>query len=360
MNNPTVTLPAIALMVLLSGVSCSGPNEETASPPDSIEVNVQNARITQKEVTHRFSGVVVSSRTATLSTTIMGAITRIDVDEGDAVEQGDVLVRIKDDQLNAQRRQVESNLDGARATLVNAEANYQRIRVLHERESATKQELDEITSGYETARATVHSLENKLSEIREMLAYTTLRAPFDGHVVSKLVSESDMASPGQPLLVLEQQGQSEFHVTVPESEITHLSIQDTVSIDLPAVDIFNETGVISNIHPAGDPGSRQFTVEVLPVQPETMRAARSGMFVEIALGNRGEQAVLVPREAILERGQLTGLYTVNEKSELILRWVRLGDLVGSDVEVLSGLSEGEAYVSSINSRLQEGQTAITH
>lgn len=360
MNNPTVTLPAIALMVFLSGVSCSGPDEETARPPDSIEVNVQNARVTQKVVSHQYSGIVVSSRTANLSTTIMGTITRIDVNEGDAVEQGDVLVRIKDDQLNAQRRQVESNLDGARATRANAEANYQRIRVLHERDSATKQELDEMTSRYEMASANVHSLENKLTEIREMLAYTTLKAPFDGHVVSKLASESDMASPGQPLLVLEQQGQSEFHITVPESEITHLSIQDTVSIQLPAVDISNETGVISNIHPAGAPGSRQFTVEVLPVQPERMRTARSGMFVEIALANRGEQAVLVPRSAILERGQLTGLYTVNEESELILRWVRLGDLVGSDVEILSGLSEGETYVSSIDSRLQEGQTAIIH
>ncbi|MEX0890028.1 MAG: efflux RND transporter periplasmic adaptor subunit [Balneolaceae bacterium] len=360
MNSISVTLPVIVLMILFTVVSCGGQDEETVNRPDSIEVNVQNARIAQKVIARRFAGVVVSSWTASLSTTIMGTITRIDVDEGDAVEQGEVLVRIKDDHLNAQRRQVQSNLDGARATLANAKANYQRIRVLHERDSATKQELDEMTSRYEMASANVHSLENKLKEIREMLAYTTLKAPFDGHVVSKLASESDMASPGQPLLVLEQQGQSEFHITVPESEITHLSIQDTVSIQLPAVDISNEMGVISNIHPAGAPGSRQFTVEVLPVQPERMRTARSGMFVEIALANRGEQAVLVPRSAILERGQLTGLYTVNEESELILRWVRLGELVGSNVEILSGLSEGEVYVSSIDSQLQEGQTAIIH
>lgn len=360
MNTPSVTLSAIVLLILFAGVSCSESDEESDILPDSIEVNVQNARVTQKTTTHRYPGVVVSARTAHLSTTIMGNITRIDVEEGDVVQQGDILVRIKDDHLNAQKHQVESNLDGARAALANAEANYQRIRALYERNSATKQELDDITSRYEMASANVHSLENKLTEIREMLAYTTLRAPYDGHVVSKLVSEADMASPGQPLLVMEQQGQSEFHITVPESEIAHVSIQDTVSIHIRAADISNETGIISNIHPVGAPGSRQFTVEVLPVQSESMRAVRSGMFVEIALKNRVEQAVFVPRSAILERGQLTGLYTLNEDSELILRWVRLGESAGPDVEILSGLSEGETYVSSIDSRIQEGRTVTTH
>lgn len=358
MNISGRLLSAFVALTLI-GVACSSSDESQTQQEQPISVATETAGYIQGTASHRFSGTVTSDRTVNMSTKIMGTITQLDVEEGDYFEKGEVLVRIKDDNLQEQKNQVESGLMEAKASLQNVETNYNRLKTLYEQKSATKKELDDISTQFEMAKARVKSLESKLREIEDMLNYTTLTAPFDGSVVSKMVSEGDMAAPGQPIIAFEQEDMMKLKVTVPESEISLFHLKDTVSVNIKAAGYHNGTGVVANINQSGSRGSRQFAVEVILPELNKDTGVKSGMFAEIGLTTEKDRALVVPQSAIIERGQLTGLYTLNDNSEVVLRWVRLGDTSGDEIEVLSGLSEGESFVTSVDQRLHEGQKVST-
>lgn len=347
------------VVLTLVGVACSFSDEQDMQQAQPISVVTQTADYVQGTASHRFSGTVTSDRTINISTKVMGRITQLDLEEGDFVQKGDVLVRIKDDNLQAQKSQVESGLMEAKAALQNVEINYNRLKALYEQKSATKKELDDISTEYEMAKAKVKTLESKLREIEDMLDYTLLTAPFDGYVVSKMASEGDMAGPGQPIIAFEQKNMMKLKVTVPESEISLFTFNDTVSVDVKAAGYHNAKGVVANINQSGNRGSRQFAVEIMLPKLAEDSGVKSGMFAEVSLSTEKDRAIVVPQSAIVDRGQLTGLYTLNDDSEVVLRWVRLGDTSGENVEVLSGLSEGETFVASVDQRLREGQKVST-
>lgn len=352
-------LLSIFMIFTVVGVACSSAEDDTDQQEEPIAVAVETASLTQKSATYQYSGTVASEHTVNLSTKIMGRVTQLDVEEGDYVQKGDVLVRIKDDNLQAQKNQVEANLLEAEAGLNNAETNYNRFKALYEQESATKKELDDITTKYEMAKAKVKALEGKLREINDMLDYTVLEAPFNGYVVAKRINEGDMAGPGQPLISFEKKDNMKVEITVPETQIARFNMGDEVSVDIKAAGLRNIKGTVSNVNPSGNRASRQFMVEIKLPEMGDDSGVKSGMFAQVGLKSAGDSVVAVPQSAIIERGQLTGLFTLSSDSELILRWVRLGDEYEGNVEVLSGLAPGEKFVSKVDGSLQEGQKVST-
>ncbi len=358
-NSIFKTLKASPILMLLAvsvtAVSCGSSEEAESTDREPITVTMQQAALESLPASYRFSGKVKSDNTVRLSTKVSGKIVQLNVEEGDYVNMGETLVRIKDDNLQAQKNQVEAGLSEARASLANIEKNYERIKALFEQESATRKELDDIATGYEMAKAKVQSLEAKLTEIRDMLDYTVLQAPFTGYIVSKMATEGDLASPGQPLIAVEKESDMKVIVTVPETQISLFNRQDTVSIDIKAAGKMNMTGIVTNINPSGNSASRQFSVEVSFSNLKQAQGLKSGMFAEVGLRSSGEQRVTVPESAIVKRGQLTGLYTLNSNSEAVLRWVRLGERNDGTVEILSGLAPGESYVASYEGSIREGQ-----
>lgn len=354
-NKISGRLLSVFVVLTLIGAACSSSEETELKQAQPISVVTQTADFVQGTATHRFSGTIVSDRTVHMSTKVMGRITKLDIDEGDFVKEGSVLVRIKDDNLQAQKSQMESSLMEAKAGLQNVETNYNRLKALYEQKSATKKELDDISTEYEMTKARVKTLESKLLEVEDMIEYTVLSAPFNGTVVSKMASEGDMASPGQPIIAFEQENMKKIRITVPESEISRFSLNDSVSVDVKAAGYQNGEGFVATINDAGKRGSRQFTVEIMLPELDDNSGVKSGMFAEVGLTIENDRAIIVPQSAIVDHGQLTGLYTLNDDSEVLLRWVRLGDTSGDNVEVLSGLREGESFVASVDQRLREGQ-----
>jgi len=343
------------VLLSFSAYACSSPEEPSQESENPVPVAVETAQRSQMPASYHFAGTVKSEHTVNLSTKVMGKIIQLDVEAGDFARKGDVLVRIKDDNLQAQKNQVEAKLVQARSALQNTETNYNRLKALHEKGSATQKEFDDMSTQYEAAKANVKVLEGKLQEIEDMLGYTVLEAPFDGYVVAKRVSEGDMAAPGQPLVSFEQERGMKVEITVPETNISLFSLDDKVSVDVKAAGRQHLAGVVSSVNPSGNRASRQFTVEVRLPDLGRNHGLKSGMFAEVGLASASDSSLTVPKTAIVERGQLTGLYTLTSDSEIILRWIRPGDTNGDRVEVLSGLAPGERYVSSFESPLREGQ-----
>lgn len=348
-------LLSVLLVLSLTTFACSSSDEAESVTEETTSVSVQKAGLSDMSASHRFSGTVISDRTVQLSTKVTGRVSGLDLEEGDYAGKGSVMIRIKDDNLQAQKNQVEAGLQEAKASLKNAEKNYKRFKALFEKESATQKELDDISTQYEMAKANVQALEAKLREINDLLDYTVLTAPFNGYVVDKRISEGDLAAPGQPLLTFEQENSLKIEVTVPESQISLFAKNDTVTVDVKSAGIRDMSGVISNLNPSGNRNSRQFKVEIKLPDSDRSGRLKSGMFAEVSLISATDASITVPQSAIIERGQLTGLYTLNSESEVILRWVRLGKVKNGSVEVLSGLATGESYIASHEGTLSEGQ-----
>lgn len=355
LKNRLKTLSALLTLTLLITVATGCSSEtETIENTRSVNVKVETATNTLSASTQSFPGMVESDNQANLSTIVMGTVTNVAVEVGERVKKGDVLIRIKDDQILAQKSQLEASMVQAKANLENTEKNYNRIKNLYAEESATSKELDDISTMYEIAKANMDALKARMNEVNEMLAYTTIRAPFDGIIARKFVAEGDMAAPGHPLVAVSDPGQIKITANVPEQWIGKIAEGDKVNISIESAGVENATATLIAVSEAGDPMSRQFAVEAKLDDEAISNKIKTGMFAQIGMNLGADETLLIPISALTYRGQLTGVYTLSDDNKAVLRWLRLGDKSGDKVEVLSGLTAGERYVTEANENLQQG------
>ena len=190
------------------------------------------------------------------------------------------------------------------------------------------------------------------AETEALLAYTVIRAPFDGTITEKFVLPGDLATPGLPLLVLESTHHLRAEGFVPERVATLLHLGNTLAVRIDDTNAF-VSGPIEEMSTAADAVSRSVLVKVgLPAG-----AARSGQFVRLLVANGVSKAFLVPTSAVTRFGQIERAFVV-EGGRIVLRLVKTGRTVGDRVEILSGLNAGEQVVLAPPLSLREGQ-AVT-
>jgi multidrug efflux pump subunit AcrA (membrane-fusion protein) len=121
---------------------------------------------------------------------------------------------------------------------------------------------------------------------------------------------------------------------------------DAVKIMVDAVDGHFFEGKVTEINPGANPASRQFTLQVIITKDKKYSELKSGLYAKIIFENDVKDIITVDESELVRRGQLTGVYTINNQSEASLQWIRLGKKDGSRYEVLSGLSEGDKVISN--------------
>lgn len=344
--------------LLLSGaLLLSGCGSEQPSQTGQAAVSVEVIQVEQQtdQLNRVFPALVESKNQATLSTIVMGTVTGTEVQVGDRVRKGDVLIRIKDDRIRAQKMQLEANRVQARANLENTKKNYNRIKNLYAEESATSKELDDISTMYEIAKANMEALNASLREVNEMLSYTVLHAPFDGIVSQKYVDQGEMASPGQPLVTVSDPGQIKITSNIPEQIINRIEEGMQVTITVPAAGLQQAEAEIIALSRAGDPASHQYAVKAELTDPLLNSGLKTGMFAELNLSFEDNQTLYIPRSALVKRGQLSGVFTVSPENLALLRWVRTGNSSGDAIEILSGLKPGETIVTESREKIRQGQ-----
>lgn len=351
-----VFVPLLVLSVAFAGCGEDSSSDTAEQQPVAVDTATATP-VTSAEV-GRYRGTIQGQRRVPLSTKMMGTITALSVEEGDRVEAGQILARIRSRNVEAQRSQVQARLREARAARDNAETQFGRIESLREKDSATEQEFDNAQTAYERAQAKVEALEGQLDETEDMLTYATIEAPMAGYVVEKRAEAGGLAAPGQPLLVVETLDALKAVVQVPAQEINRFATGDSVTVHVGAAGNRLQRGVVTQINPAGHYASRQFEVQVrLPdraAEEGRDTALKSGMYAQVEHRTGTASTLTVPAQALVERGQLTGLFAVHD-GRALLRWVRTGSQRGDRVEVLSGLRPGETYVTDATPRIVDGQ-----
>ena len=314
-------------VLLLAG--CGSKEEPTttvvsAAPQKTIQAAVVETKSTSVPIRVEVTGQVAPIFQATLSSRIQGTIDKLLVREGSRVSKGQLLIQLDS-------RDLQADLARAHAEVENAKAHLDRMNQLYAQDAVSKQETENATRAYRVAEANRRAVEAQLS-------YTMVRAPFEGVITEKKVEAGELASPGQPLLKMEDPQRLRLEATVAEGDLKSVSRGDKIPVVIDALGGQALTGLVSQILPAGDPQTHTFMVKVdLPKTP----GLKTGMFGRFQLDKGLTQTILVPSAAVVERGELSSLYVVGSDQTARLRWVKLGRRFEQQVEILSGLNIGE-------------------
>ena len=347
------TILSLSTVILLA--SC-GSEDKKAVADNSPVIPVKVAQVSDNNDSPflAVSGKIQAENSANLSTRMMGYVNNVLVNVGDKVSKGQLLVAINNTDLQAKRAQVNANITQATAAFNNAKKDYERFQALFAKNSASQKELDDMTSRFEMAKAGLEAAKQMKNEINAQFAYTNITAPFSGVVTSKTVKKGDMANPGQPLISIEAPGDFEVMAMVPETEISDIKKDTKVSVNVKSINQ-NISGKVKEISTSAAQTGGQYLVKI--ALDKTDANILSGMFttVQFPMERKAETSmVLIPKEAIVTNGQLSGVYTASQSNTAILRWLRFGRTFGDQIEVLSGLNANESYIVSAEGKLYNG------
>jgi len=359
-NVPKTIVPFCAGIGLLLLSSCSSQEskENKADPDTAIAVTVATPA-TDGQQDLNISGQVEAVESASISTRVMGYITRINVKVGDKVSKGQLLATISNEDILAKRAQTDAMIAEADAAYKNAQKDYERFTNLYKQQSASAKELDNVSLQYASAKSRLESARQMRNEVNATLNYTSLTAPFAGVVTQKLADAGSMANPGMPILTIEQSGSYQVSAAVPENAISQIRKGAAATIQINAV---NKTikGTISQISQSSQFSGGQYIVKV-QIPDQDKQGLFAGMYANVSIpvqsspaGVEKNDQVMVPLSSIERKDALTGLYTVGNNNTALLRWVRLGKTEGGMVEVLSGLAANEQFIVQAEGRLFNG------
>ena len=352
MKHTNYIIGLLALTVLAYG--CGGDdNKAIADNSPAVAVKVSSVSENSSNPFLTVSGKVEAAKSANISTRMMGYVDKIYVQVGDKVRNGQLLLSVNNVDVSAKLAQVNAGITEAQAAFNNAEKDYNRYTALFQDNSASRKELDDMTAQFEMAKARLEAARQMKNEVNAQLSYANIRAPFSGVVTNKFINTGDMANPGMPLLEVESPGTYQVLAMVPESEI--LTIQKDTKVDVQLKSLGKLVGgKITEVSTSAKNTGGQYMVKVLLDASDAN--ILSGMYatVQFPIAQESSKAIMIPNEALVYNGQLTGIYTVSQSNTALLRWLRLGRTVGDKVEVLSGLSADEKYIVSAEGKLYNG------
>jgi RND family efflux transporter MFP subunit len=347
----------ISILLFISLViSCSSDKineKQTSSPPVEVTVAKPGAQSGSKIYA---TGHIVSKEKAVISARVMGYISSIAVQPGDYVPKGKTLLTISNDDIMAKRAQAQALVTETEAAMKDAQKDYNRFTSLYQSQSASQKEYERAALQYESVKARYEGARAMFNEAEAMLSYTNIKAPFSGIITSRNADVGSMANPGVPLLTLEAKGGYEVEAFVTETDIAR------IEKGLPATTTIKSNGAVLRgevieISPSAALTSGQYYVKI-SIANDVPKSIYGGMAASVIIHapttTQPTAYVLVPHNALVFKDQLVGIYTVSQHQTALLRWVKTGKHYGDQVEILSGLSGTEEFISSSKGKLYNG------
>ncbi|WP_340679699.1 efflux RND transporter periplasmic adaptor subunit [Paraglaciecola sp.] len=274
--------------------------------------------------------------TTLISSRILARIEKINVRAGDQVTQGMPLIVLENSGLKSQVAQAKSKLASLQGTMEEAKNALQRTQNLKQQGLAATAELEQAQAMFTRLSGEVQTATQAQKEAEVTLGYSTILAPIAGRIVERKAEPGNMATPGQPLLALYNPMSLLIEADVREALATQLSLGQQLSVYIDSLDM-QIPATISELVPAADPNAHSFVVKA---DIQFNEKLRPGMFARLQIPLDQESVILVPLEMVESFGQLDRVWVLNDH-QLSRRFVRLGELHGDKIEVISGLKAGE-------------------
>lgn len=331
-------IPFAAVTALLF-TACSGA-DKNASDAAAHQVTDQRPMVKVMKVSATdvaqitdYTATVEAEKTNNITTSTPNRIKSILVDVGDRVTKGQTVVILDD-----------VNIEQMRLRLENQKTDYERALELYNIGGGTKQSVDQLRTEYEAYK---RSYEN-------MVENTRLQSPVTGVVTARNYDNGDMTA-SLPILTVEQIQPVKIIINVTETDFTKVKngMPVSVTLDVYGDEVFD--GKVTRIYPTVDASTRTFKVEIS--LPNTDSRVRPGMFARVRINFGEEHRVVVPDRAVVKQ---TGsgnryIYVLDPAdSTVTFSHVELGQRLGSDYELVSGVDDGAEIVVSGQNALADG------
>ncbi|MEG3080939.1 efflux RND transporter periplasmic adaptor subunit [Halomonas sp. 5021] len=341
-------LPFLLLMVLLTG--CEAKSEEAAAaPPPPPDVEVVDIVAQPVVLSESFTGRVEAAETVELRPRVSGYIEEVAFEEGELVEQGDLLFQIDPRPYQARVGAAQAELAQARSQSAQAASEAERARVLLGRQAISQEVHDQRQSALNNARAMVNAAEAALETAELDLAYTHITAPISGRAGRAMVTRGNLANADQSLLTTvvsidpvhvyfeaDEQAASTSQALLVDGE-------SSLTIELGGDPQRQYTGTLDFIDNRLNPSTGTLQFRALLANPDGR--IRPGEFarVEVPIA-RLEQALLVERKAILTDQDRRYVYVVDGDNRAERRQVATGRQMGEQMVITEGLSPGDRVI----------------
>jgi membrane fusion protein, multidrug efflux system len=332
---------AVATLAVALASGCSGKGKDKAEGEEKeTTVPVETQPLKRAEMIAVYSGTapIEAHEEAVVVAKVGGEVRQIYVEEGDAVQPGQVLARLDGDRLRLTLAQTDANLR-------KLERDYKRTLELADKglvpkstAENTKFDLDALRAGYESARLELN--------------YTEIRAPIRGVISLRNIKVGNTIGPNDPTFTVTDLDPLVAYVHVPEKEFRKIAPAQNAEVVVDALGGERFVGTISRISPTVDPQTGTFRARV--EVPDTSRRLKPGMFARVNIVyERRQDALQLPRSAILDADGTQSVFVVADgKAEQ--RTIRTGLSNGGWVEVLEGLQGAEQVVTVGQAGLKTG------
>jgi RND family efflux transporter MFP subunit len=366
---PTHLLPiAPALLVLAGATGCKQQNSAETLP---LPVHTAAVRSVAMGNGARYSANIVPYAQVTLAFQSSGYVQSIrqvksasggsrNIDQGDWVKNGAVLAVVQQQDYVDKVQQAKAQVSGYQAEYEKARLTFDRVSALYASQSATKPDFDSAQAQLSSSQASVAASQAQLSQANQALAYCSLKAPFDGWIVSRNVDVGSLVGPATNGFTLANTRSVKAVFGLPDISVSRVRLGQQLSI---VTDSFPRpfAGRVSAISPAADPKSRVFSVEVTIPNPKDQ--LKSGMIASLAMdGSPLPQAVLaVPLSAVIrDPGRANGFAVMvaqNSGGDDVahLRPVEVGDIYGNMIAATGGLNAGETVITTGAALVRDGE-----
>ncbi|MEW5822569.1 MAG: efflux RND transporter periplasmic adaptor subunit, partial [Cyanobacteriota bacterium] len=278
----------------------------------------------------------------------------------DNVNRGQLIAYLDPEAYSIQLQEVQASLEQAKASEINANADYGRVKQLYINRNASKSDLDAARAQSESSKANVKTMEKKLESAKLNLSYTKLYSPISGRIADVFPNENENINSGQEIVLVISDSLPKVKVTVPESLIFLINKGDIVKITFDSIKNKSFRGIVTEVGIAATTKATTFPVKI--ILDEDIKNIRSGLASEVTFTFRHEAGFkyfIIPPIAILEDRKGKYVYTVikdkKDLGKIERKNVTVGNIRSEGMEVLTGLENGYKVVIAGMSKIKEGE-----
>lgn len=343
-------LPLLAVVALLG--ACQREVEKPA--PEIRPVRTITIEKRAAGSTVAITGNVQAQNEVNQSFRIDGRLVERLVDVGDNVKAGQLIATLDPENEESSLQAARAQLSSAQARLVEARANYDRMRDLVAEDAVSRAQYDQAEALRKTAEAAVEAARSQVSLAQNRLGYTRLFASVTGVVTARGPEPGEIVTPGRMIVQVAREGARDAVFDVPvqvkNAAPRHPDIRVVLASD-PAV---SAAGKVREIAPRADPVTGTFQIRVRLIDPPP--AMRLGSTVTGRMTLDSAPAIEVPTTALVRAGGTTAVWLVDPATKTVSqREVTLGASGASTVQVTGGLADGDVVVTAGVQALRPGQ-----
>lgn len=349
----------VFLLLVIAAIGCNGAgNGQSAGTENETEsescVPVDMAEVQTQDLQRIVGGIgtLEARQRVMIRPEVGGVLEAVHFEEGNAVEKNELLFSIDDDKIKDELDARQAGLEEAKANLENARLVYKRRQRLFKKDLGTEAARDEARARYQALSAQVKRIRAEIEGIKETLADTKIRAPFDGVAGERLMDPGELTEKGAPLVSMVETGQLKIAFTVPERYLGQVQKGQQVQLTVSAFPGETFSGSVYFISPHIRQDTRSLLVKA-HIDNDDLRLSPGGFAaVELVTATRRDRPV-IPEEALVSTRRGYMVFVVKDQHAKG-RDVGIGLRNPGIVEITKGLKPGETIVRAGHISVNEG------